>query len=299
MLLAAGIPAHLALLNVGTPVRRDLPSLDQFNHMIVCIPGAGENVYLDCTAKSFDLSGGSSVFAGRDVLVLDGEKSHFKIIPRHPTNASRVHITRSIELTNQTDGLVQEIAVFHGLHAGYYREYFRNLPVANRRMQAAGQFVGGVGELTDFTIDGLEHPSQPLVLKCVYELRGVFHRFDNEIALSPPINLERSLLIQPSVESRTAPFEIPVPLKVQGTIEVRTPRDFRSKADGDQSRPTMNDFISCQSARKSSGSAWTVTYDLYVPAGRFPAARYPAHLRAMQEALESLSSRQVFVRSMN
>jgi len=39
-----------------SPIREDLPSLDQFDHMLVHAPLAGKDFFLDCTAKSADLT---------------------------------------------------------------------------------------------------------------------------------------------------------------------------------------------------------------------------------------------------
>ncbi len=95
LLNAAGIPAHLALVRAVGPLCTDAPSLDQFDHLIVCVPAAVSTApvaatttnpattapavtdqWFDCTDKSTDLTCGIPLgLAEKEVLVLDPAKS--------------------------------------------------------------------------------------------------------------------------------------------------------------------------------------------------------------------------------
>src|SRR5262249_26299815 len=56
LLQAAGVPARLALVSTAGVVSEKTPSIDQFNHMIVCVTDAGANRFIDATAKDLDPS---------------------------------------------------------------------------------------------------------------------------------------------------------------------------------------------------------------------------------------------------
>jgi tetratricopeptide (TPR) repeat protein len=298
MLKAAGIPAYLALLNLISPIRKDLPSLDQFNHMVVYIPSSSENMFLDCTAKTFDLSSESFGLAGREALILDAVKPYFQKIPAYPTNASIIVLTRTIEITNQTDALVTETLKFNGIHAGWFREYFRSLPADSRRAYVVNQFVGVLGELRDFKIEGMDDPHSPLIIKFTYLARKQFQIFGNEIVGSPPLNFERSFLLDQIVEKRTTPFEISIPLTIEGSITIQVPASFKSKP-ADAAQNIQNQFVACRFSAVTNDAGWRLDYHIYEPANRFAPEQYPAHNLAMQQAVNALGLNLVCVRQEN
>ena len=75
-----GVEAQLALVRTGSPIRRELPSLDQFDHMVVYLPASGS--FVDTTNKSADLSRGvTPAIAGKDALGLDAKQPRLVLIP--------------------------------------------------------------------------------------------------------------------------------------------------------------------------------------------------------------------------
>jgi tetratricopeptide (TPR) repeat protein len=298
MLKAAGIPAYLSLVDLAGPVREDIPSLDQFDHMVVYIPSRAGNPFLDCTAKGFDLSAVSYGLAGREALILDTSRPRFEKIPPYPTNASLIILTRLVEITNQTDALVWERLEFRGVHAGWFREYFRTLPVGSRREYVANQFAGTSGELRDFQVEGIDEDHAPMIVYFKYLAHGQFQLVENEIAGNPPLNFERAFLLDQVVEKRTTPFEVSIPLIVNGSITVRIPANFRSKT-AVAAQAFENPFVSCRISSATDDTGWRLDYRVYEPANRYAPEQYPAHNAAMQEAVNTLGPRLVFVRKEN
>lgn len=296
MLKAAGIPSFLALLNTAAPVRPDLPSLDQFDHMILCIPQPGADVFLDCTVKSFDLSAGCYGLAGREALILDGDHPHFERIPAYPANGSVIHMNRSVELTNNTDALIRETVTFHGLHAGLYRAYFRAIPAASRRTYVVNLFVGVSEQLQNFKIDGLDDPHAPLLVELTYLARGRFHAFEKEIGGSVPLYFERSVLLDQSVEKRTTPFEISIPLTLEGATDIRCPLLFIATPLPNPAPKVENQFVAGQLSSTADAAGCHLRFHLYEPAGRFAPEQYPSHNQAMQQAVDMLAPRIVFAK---
>ena len=297
MLKAAGIPAWLALLNSVFPVREDLPSLDQFNHMVVYVPAAGANPFLDCTAKSFALPALPYGLGGRDALILDPDHPYFQKIPGYPTNASLIIVNRSITITNETDALVTETLTFTGVHAGSFREYFRALSADRRRAYVVSEFVGPLGELEKFKIEGLDEPHAPFIIRFDYLARRQFHRFEDEIAGNLPWNFEHAFLLDQSLEKRTTPFEIPVPQTIDGSITVHGPENFNAKTNAAQY--LQNQFLTCRISATNNDAGWHLDYHLYEPANRFAPELYPAHNLAMQQAVNALDLNLVASRRKN
>jgi tetratricopeptide (TPR) repeat protein len=294
MLKAAGIPSYLALLNTTGPVRQDLPSLDQFDHMIVCIPQSGADAFLDCTVKSFDLSAGCYGLAGQEALILDGEHPRFERIPDYPTNGSVIHLNRTVELTNNTDALIRETVVFHGLHAGLYRNYFNAIPAANRRSYLIKLFVGVSEQLEESKIEGLDDPRAALTVELTYLARGQFHSFAREISGNAPLYFERSILLDQPVEKRTTPFEIQIPLTLEGATDIRGPSLFIATPPPRPASMLDNQFVTEQLSSSADAAGCHLRYHLYEPAGRFPPEQYLSHNQAMQQAVDMLAARIVF-----
>ena len=297
MLKAAGIPSFLALLNTTGPVRQDLPSLDQFDHMIVCIPQPDADIFLDCTVKSFDLSAGCYGLAGREALILDGAHPRFERIPDYPANASVINLNRSVQLTNHTDALIRETVTFRGLHAGLYRSYFHAIPAASRRSYVVNLFVGVSDQLQEFSIDGLDDPRAPLVVAMTYLARAQFHSFEKEISGNAPSYFERSILLDQTVEKRTTPFEIAIPLTLEGADDVRGPSLFIATAPSNPAAKLENQFVAGQLTSTADATGCHLRYHLYEPAGRFAPEQYPSHNQAMQQAVDMLAARIVFAQT--
>ncbi|HWH70777.1 MAG TPA: DUF3857 domain-containing protein, partial [Candidatus Sulfotelmatobacter sp.] len=104
LLQAVDLPAHLALVSHHAPVRQDLPSLDQFDHMIVFVPEVQGGRFIDCTLKGADAARDIPLgLAGREVLILQSQNPHFATIPGYAEGASTCDLQRRLQLVNLTD----------------------------------------------------------------------------------------------------------------------------------------------------------------------------------------------------
>ena len=87
----------------------DVPSLDQFNHMIVYAPQLRRR-FFDCTDKNMNLSLGVPFgLQGRKALVLDdAQGGSFVDIGEYPAGKSEISSQRQIQIVNQTDLDIRE-----------------------------------------------------------------------------------------------------------------------------------------------------------------------------------------------
>ena len=103
-------------MRTGSPVRRELPSLDQFDHMVVYLPASGS--FVDTTNKSADLSRGvTPAIAGKDALVLDTKQPRLVRIPAQSDDAGDMTLVRDARMVGGTDLEVTETATFRGNEA--------------------------------------------------------------------------------------------------------------------------------------------------------------------------------------
>jgi hypothetical protein len=155
--------------------------------------------------------------------------------------------------------------------------------------------VGDLGELRDLKIEGLDEPDSPFVVNFTYLARRQFQILENEIAGSPPLNIERSFLIDQTVEKRTTPFQIPVPLTIEGSVTIHVPANFKSEPAG-VAQNIQNQFISCRFSAMTNGTGWRLEYHIYEPSHRFAPEQYPAYNLAMRQVVNTLGPNLACVR---
>src|SRR5262249_11405311 len=148
LLDSAGIPAHLALVNATGTVATELPSMDQFNHMIAFVPSSslGEatnatgGMPVDCTEKDADpLLFPSFGLEDKSILVLDAQQPRLVHIPKYPADAGQISSSRQI--TIQIDAAnpdvvtaqVLERVTFNAYAAPIARAYLRLFEPGERR----------------------------------------------------------------------------------------------------------------------------------------------------------------------
>ena len=289
MLTAAGLPAHLALVSFRGPIRKDQPSLDQFNHMIVYVPGDGAGHFLDCTSKGADVANSIPAgLAGQEALILDASDPHFITIPSYPNNASRISVEQHLRLVDQTDLTVNETLTLAGVQAAGMRDYLLQIPEASRRMMLQNVMGMGDVDLTDFQIDSLATPEKPLHLRFTYSLKKLFRRSDNQLSGVLRAGFARSYLTASPVDNRLTPFEITVPLYIEFKEFVDLPIGYEAM------RPESLDYKLDPRFAISQGSAgvksnqFNLNFECRLIPGKFEASEYAAYRQTMAQALSHI-----------
>jgi tetratricopeptide (TPR) repeat protein len=286
MLKAVGVEASLALVNTSDPVREEMPDLDQFDHMIVHVPG---DRFLDCTAKGGDPSSPWTLnLAGHKALVLDPADPRIVTIAAYPTNASQISIVREIQATNETELALSETIVLEGVHAAWFREYFSHSPPESRRSYLASQFVPASSELVSYAMEGLDNPYLPLRITSMSILRGQIQRNERQYSCVLPLGLEANLLEVQPISKRLAPFETSTPLRIATKTSFHVPQNLKPRQYPSPDQHSTGRFLDCQSMVRPEAQGWTVTCNIYRPAGRHPAKQYPEFASAARETIQML-----------
>jgi tetratricopeptide (TPR) repeat protein len=298
LLKAAGVPSALALVNPHSTIREDLPSLDQFNHMIVYVPGAARDWFVDCTPKSADLRAGWAFgLAGRPALVLEKDAPRFVRIPEYPTNASVVRLTRTIQFTNQFETVVAEILEFEGLHAAFLREFLRGRSSSARRAYVVSELVSTGGELLDLKVEGLDDASAPLRFQVSSLVHGQFELLGAQLAGAPAFGIERTFFNVQPAEKRRAPYETSSPLRLERSVSITLPPGFSPAPGSGGDRKVENRFVTSHTTLQTLARGWQLNSTLFESARRGPAEEYAAYRAAVRDAGDSLRPRLIAERS--
>ena len=237
MLNAVGVPAQLALVNINQQILPELPSIDQFDHMIVSVPAGARRLYIDSTDK--DLRLGTTpprYMAGSHALVLD-EAPELLPIPEFTVGDSGLQVERDIETIEDNELRVTEIGVFSGYQAADMRSQLREIEVSEMlgTMQrwVADRYSDAI--VDDAFVDNVFDASGELVVELQYRMpidSGSFKL---------PGFFEATFLDFERLPQRRFGFEIPAPLTVSTVTTVRqSPASALSvaskKPDADESR---------------------------------------------------------------
>jgi tetratricopeptide (TPR) repeat protein len=236
----AGVPARLALVRTGGPLRREMPSLDQFDHMVVYLPG--RDLFIDATDKSADLFHGVTIgIAGKDALILDSKQPRVIRIPEQADDAGEMSLVREAHLVGGVDLEVTEAVTYNGNEAAMMRAYFDDLEpkvrasAFQRRLSGRGHDV----EVRLLEVRDLRDPQKPLALQLKYVQRGAFRTVGGQLVGKLPALLERGRL-EVEAENRETPFQFRLPLRIHSTVSLDLPSGYapaqplatRAAADG-------------------------------------------------------------------
>lgn len=299
MLNAAGVPAHLALVSHQGLVQQDLPSLDQFDHMIVYLPGKSAR-FIDCTDKGADAAHQIPIgLANRPALILDAGNPRFISIPSYSEDASRIGVERHVSVTNSADLAIDEILTLAGVHAAYMRDYLLQIPTTSRRAFFQRQMGLSDAELIDFEAQALETPETPLRVHCVYRIKQQFHNTGTRLSGVLRAGLERAYLAAEPVDKRLTPFELTVPTSVKSRVTIDVPKGYRPEPFAKSDSKLDSRFASAQSQCRVLNEQLNIEFECRQQPGKFPAADYSPYRDAMGQVMALLEREVSFTAAEN
>ena len=190
MLRAAGIPAHVALLNAGTDLDIDasLPSLGRFNHVIVRV-GGDDPFWVDPTDE-FSPAGVLPV-ADQDrlALVASAETTDLTRTPASESSANFIRETRTFLLSEEGKSAITEITEATGGYDAVIRRQAAETEKKTYResMENYAKQVYGAEALKDFAITDPRDLSTPfrMTIEMTNAERGQTGDIDAAAAVVP------------------------------------------------------------------------------------------------------------------
>ena len=289
MLKAANIPAQLALVCRDGKLLKDMPSLDQFNHMIVRVQGKNGDRFIDATDKGADLT--KTVpdgLADYDTLILDPKNPRMATVPAYATNASIMNVQQSVRLLNETDVVVEETMTLTGVHATFLRNFLHGYSPADQQMAMQREMGLADVELSDFKVESLEHPGAPLSLRFSFEIKKQFRRSDDRLSGLVKAGFERYYLTAKPVNKRLSPFENKVPLYLRSKVSIGVPEGFRAEQMPDAIPKLDSRFLMCRRSQQLDRSKLELDFECCQKIGRFDASDYSTYRATMEQALATL-----------
>jgi len=288
MLEAVGIPARLALVASRRTIKREVPSLDQFDHMIVFLPQFRTGFFLDCADKESDLMQGVPLGLGKkEALILDGRNPKWVPVPDYSQESGGISTRREIEIVDGSDAEVRETVTFKGHNASFMRGFLKSLQPSLRSQAIQEHLNSRQAEIMHLDIEHLESSAQPLAIKLTYRLPRHFHKAAAQIVGFVPSYWERRFFGFDAVENRQTPFQL-MPLTVDAEVELVIPSGYRLPEVPAFAGVEASEFLQGTSVAKLEADRLKIRHGLRQKGGTFPPSQYATCRAAMQKALASL-----------
>ena len=289
LLKCADVPANLALVSTEEPVQTDLPSLDQFDHMIVEVRQDNGERFIDCTDKGADLTASLPVgLADHQVLVLDSTDPHFTRLSAYPENASCIEIQQHICLLGTTDLSVDEIITLTGVHGTYLRDYLQSFSPTYRQENLQREMEMADTVMSHFEVEALENPDRPLKVKCSFVLKNQFHQTQDGLVGTLRGGLERCYLSTVPIASRLTPFETTIPLQLRSQIVFDLPKGYHVVEKSEPTSKLNSRFITFLTKQQFEDGRLNLTFQWQRPVGQYGAADYSSYRDTLAQVQSSM-----------
>lgn len=295
----AGIASHLALVSTDTPVAAAFPSLNQFDHMIVCVPdgiaGGGKGpAFIDPTDHDVNpLDGGPVDLDGGQALVLDPANPRLETIPTCGSAEVDVKITRDCR-PDPAGGLrVAETIVFAGASAVDMRGFLRGRDAegVKNALKADLAYARADVEVSEAKVERLEDSTAPVEVALEYRVKDAAWTMEEQWVAVAPALWEHLYASADATPERRSPFRRRRAMIIESVTSIQPPDGYAlaAKANGDAGE--RKPFASWSLKAAPDGAGVTFDYRLRLEPGRFGKERYGEYKAALDAAAEKLNAR--------
>lgn len=276
LLRAAGITSHLALVNTNWITHSALPTLDQFNHVVVAVPALGPYWLLDATDKSLALASFPADYLWHSgALLLDPAKPRL-IEARGYASPDALQInSRRIVTQEGRNWKVDESLDLVGYPASWIRGAFSGLNPTEQRNKAQSILSSqGTVQLQEFKFENLDDVETPARLIMTYSIpSGVAASGGNLTGLLPAL-WERSYLGTQFVKDRKTPFEIIYPMRVSSVVSLKLSSSPTAESVEAFMQKGQSQYCSWQIKPESKDGNLVIHLDFTAKPGTYPASGY-------------------------
>ena len=286
LLQAAGLKADLALVDFGADASDATPSLDQFNHMIVCLHDDKGDRFIDATDKSSDPNLPVPCgLAGKHALLLDWDHPRLVEIPEYPAGSNGIDVRRAIQIDR--DGSVQasDRITYSGYFSSSMRHYFKAIdPTRRKTAWQANLGTEQDVQVQELSVEGLEERRQPVVVSLKYRVPHALHVVDRRCIGALPAPWETTLLAADRTDHRYGPLWLQLPLEVRATITVEPPAGFDLPGADPFAAENKTDFFQCRRTAAAETKGLRLSCEVSRRAGHFPASSYSDYVDQAEQA---------------
>ncbi|MEO0797123.1 MAG: DUF3857 domain-containing protein [Verrucomicrobiota bacterium] len=220
LLKAAGIRSHPLLINTGSKLTPELPSLDQFDHMVIYVPSLSDQPVIDLVDTEFDPAfGPPHGLGGRMGLLCKDDNPHLIQIAEYPSPWKRpsVKVECEINLGEEPGKIeIRESLAVVGYYGSWLRQSYLDLEPKDYRLEVENtlrDYLPADSAVESVEISNLNDLNKPFTIDVRYTALA------DEGALEfLPAWKGYYLDMRPSV-GRKQPYRFAYPFSIESVVE--------------------------------------------------------------------------------
>ena len=282
MLKVLNVKSTLTLVSTDNEIHTGIPSMDQFNHMILYVNELDK--FLDCTVKNANLlTVGNTYMHGSKALLLNAENSGFKTIPYYEVNTKAVSVNRKMRLIENDEIDVNEDITFTGYFAYFIRNSLLKTAIKERK-EKVRDWVNYYPELEDFSmeIQNLDNYMENLVLKLNYRIKRAIKKVDGEKSVTIETPWLYFYVSSKKIENKFNPVKFYYDFSFSSVVEFDTGNLAGLKAEIPETSKKMSYFEGTVSSVVEKNRL-IIKSDCLKKRGVYPAASYADYYEATKE----------------
>lgn len=214
MLDALGVKSELALIHLQEPGSEALPTIQQFNHMILHVPATKTwpELWLDPSDKAGARRPIPLDLEGKVTLVINGDSSYQTITPvLEKDQEHQAFLDHAVFIDNNGKAEFRDSLALHGKFASMLRAEMLSRDSKERQKYLADWLTQAIPDaaLSNLKIENVLEFSKPLVLILTFTSEHYFSEIDGKIQGVFPNLWERSFMRLPKVTHRHHPLRLP------------------------------------------------------------------------------------------
>ena len=284
MLEAIGVKSHLVAIHLTEEGFEQLPTIQQFNHMILYIPKQDKisERWIDATDKTGNDRPVPLDMEGKVALIIDDDNSKVVTTPILEDNQEH-QIAIEHRLHIGTDGACEfrDSVTLQGKFASAIRNKFFSHDVKEQETLLEDFLASGVPDVSigNVRIENLNEFNKPLIIVNTYASKGYFGQGGSELKGRFPNVWERSLFKIPKVSKRHHPIRMPHETQFSYTLKVTAPSGHTVTITPPKAYPKTPDYVSYEKGKDATSGTtagtsirWT-TFALYADPAEYEKIR--------------------------
>ncbi|MFK8013233.1 MAG: DUF3857 domain-containing protein [Marinicellaceae bacterium] len=280
LLNSANIKAELALINSSNDINIELPTHNQFNHMIVYLPEINGGVFIDTTDKdaSLDFSNPPSGMQDYHALVLEKNNSKLIQVSKSVPDNNLIKVHRTVD-KNNNHYLYHEKAIINGSFASSFRNYLKSIEIdelESRILKWVNSYYSDL-VLSDFKYHNLYDNELPLILEFNF-----FQEFDYA-NIKLPVFIEKYAMEFTPSPNRKWDYELKNTFKIESITKLLNGNNLKFSS--------INKEIDNQLMQwKISSDTKTLTFNSTIYPNRLPAENYEKLLKQSKTSYKTIEN---------
>lgn len=297
LLKAAGIKAYYVLVNAGQSVQKMDPdfSMNLFDHVIVMVPQAKGNIWLECTNQTIPFGFLGSATADRDVLVVTENGGVVMHTPEYPAEVNLQNRTAHVTVDLYGDAEAEIKTTFSGIQFENVFENLHNSPEEQKKWLEASD------DIPIFQVLDYKYSKPTDIMPRVEETQKL--QLSKYAGTNPrlfviPLNLmnRRSTGYKP-LKQRKTDIEVTYTFTDNDTIIYKLPSVLKAETIP-QGTEIKSVFGSYKSDIKLENNTLTYIRSIKINKCRYPAEKYTEFLEFFDKIVKADKCKAVFSKSL-